>query len=204
MRRNNVIFVLLFIIIAGTTTWTVNRFQSTSFSFFRSSSNKPRLSVPIGIVDIAAIKNNSKVFQEFNNNLEGLMAKIHKEILERETKLHSEFEAFKKNEESAKQPTRESLKQKAELDRKVSELEKIVRARKEALDKEITSRLIIIKQTLKLIISDLAKSYGLSIILNNSLGESNQMDQSIILFSKEGLDLTDEVVKQLDKQLLAE
>ena len=178
-------------------------FQSTSFPYFQASSKQPPIPLSIGVVDINSIKSNSKVFQKFKTVLDDLNAKIHKEILERETKLSLEYEQFKKSEEDGKEPTRESLKQRAEFDKKIAELDKIVRSRREELDQEYVSGLSKIKQTLKEIIADLGKTYKLKIILNKSIGDGNQMDQSIVLFCNEGLDLTNEVVKRLDKQLLS-
>ena len=52
--------------------------------------------------------------------------------------------------------------------------------------------------------SDLGKAHGLKIILNKSIGDGNQMDQSIVLFHNEDLDLTDEVIRRLDKQASTE
>jgi Skp family chaperone for outer membrane proteins len=201
-HKHNYLFVLLFVCLIGMLTWTATHFQSTSFPYFQFSSKQAPIPLTIGIVDLNHIKTNSKVFLKFNNELEGLNAKIHKEILERETKLHGEFEQFKKNQPIDKEPSRETIKQKADLDKKVADLEKIVKERRESLEKEFTSRLLLIKETLQDLLSDLATSHGLKIILNKALGESTQMDQSIILFSAPELDLTQEVIKRLDKKLL--
>jgi hypothetical protein len=39
------------------------------------------------------------------------------------------------------------------------------------------------------------------VILNKSIGDGNQMDQSIVLFCNDGLDLTDEVINASIPQL---
>lgn len=199
-RRKNILYLLMFLCIAGIGMWAVRPLLPSSFSF-RPSSKKPLVPLSIGVVDISRIKADSKVFQKFKEVVEGLNATIHKEILDRETKLRTEFEHLKKREEEAKGPTQEILKQKTELDKKYAALEETVRARREELDEEYTKGLINIKQTLKEIMNDLGMAYSLKIILNKSIGDGNQMDQSIVLFCNEGIDLTDEVINRLDKQM---
>ena len=199
-QRKNILYVLVFFAIAGIGAWTAHLLFPSSFSF-RPSSQNPPSPLSVGVVDINRIKADSKVFQKFKEVVEGLNTTIHKEIYDRETKLRTEFEELKKQEEEAKEPTQEILKQRAELDKKYAALEETVRARREELDEEYTKGLINIKQTLKEIMGDLGLTYNLNIILNKSIGDGNQMDQSIVLFSNEGLDLTDEVINRLDQQM---
>ncbi len=200
-RRKNIFFWLLLIGIAGITMVVGKYFFPTSFPYSRNAQDPSYAPLSIGVVDINSIKEKSKVFQKFKEVLETLNATIHREVLEKETKLRAEFEQFKKRNEDAKEPTQEMLKQKAELDKKYASLEKTVRTRREQLDEEYTKGLVHIKQTLKEIMDDLGKAHGLKIILNKSIGDGHQMDQSIILFCNEGLDLTNEVIRRLDKQI---
>src|SRR5689334_11366252 len=116
-----------------------------SFFCFHSSSTQSPVPLSIAVVDINKIKNNSKVFQSFKETLEDLNAKIHREVLERETKLRLEYEELKKREEQDKEPTPEVLKQKTELDKKYAALEKVVQTRKEELDQKYTKGLTDIK-----------------------------------------------------------
>jgi Skp family chaperone for outer membrane proteins len=201
IRYKSVLYGVVFLGIATLGIWAGNKLFPASFSFLHQTSQLPPIPLSIGVVDINRIKADSKVFQKFKEVVEGLNATIHQEIFDRETKLRAEFEQFKKRQEEAKEPTTEILKQKAELDKKYAALEKTVRTRREELDEEYTKGLINIKQTLKEIMGDLGKVHGLKIILNKSIGDGNQMDQSIVLFCNEGLDLTDEVIKRLDNQM---
>jgi len=193
VQRKNILFGLLILGIAGTGVWVSSYFFKTSLP----SKAHPML-LSIGIVDINRIKIDSKVFQKFKEILDGLNDKIHQEILEKEVKLRNEYERFKKREEEAKGVNSELLKQKAELDKKHAELEKMARTRHEALINEYTRGLLKIKQTLEEIMDDLGRTHGLKLILNKSLGEGNKMDQSIVLFFSEGLDLTGDVIQKLD------
>lgn len=202
-RQKTILFMLLFLGIGGIITWGGIHILSPSFPSFNPLHKQPPAPLSIGVVDINSIKNNSKVFQNFKRVLDGLNAAIHKEILEKEMKLRTEYEQFKKREEETKEPTQEILKQKTELDKKYAELEKTVRARREELDQQYIKGLINIKQTLKEIMDDLGKTHGLKVILNKSIGDGNQMDQSIVLFCNEGLDLTNEVIQHLDTKLLS-
>lgn len=201
IQRKNALYGVVFLSVAIGIIWTGICLFSTSFPFFHKTPQQPPIPLSIGVVDINRIKTDSKVFQKFKEVVEGLNATIHREIFDRETKLRTEFEQLKKREEEAKGPTQEILKQKAELDKKYAALEKTVRARREELDEEYTKGLINIKQTLREIMSDLGKVHSLKIILNKSIGDGNQMDQSIVLFCNKGLDLTEEVIKRLDKQM---
>jgi Skp family chaperone for outer membrane proteins len=161
----------------------------------------PVNSLSIGVVDIHRIKNDSKVFQKFKEVFDNRHTTIHKEILTKETKLRADYENLRKQEEEAKEPTEELMKQKTELDRQVADLNQVVQSRREALDEQVTKALGRIKETLKGIMADLGHSCHLKIILNKSVGEGNQMDQSIILFCNEGLDLTNEVINRLDQAI---
>jgi|GEM_PF-2121133 len=199
-RKNMLYVVMLFGVVVGII-WAAHYQIPTSFSSFYKVPQQPLTPLSIGVVDINRIKTDSKVFQKFKEVVEGLNVTIHKEIFEKETKLRTEFEQLKKREEEAKEPTPEILKQRTELDKKYAALEKTVRTRREELDEEYTKGLIKIKQTLKEIMSDLGKTHSLKIILNKSIGDGNQMDQSIVLFCNEGLDLTNEVIKRLDQQM---
>lgn len=201
IRRKNAFYVVVFLGITVGMLWVGSCLFPASIPFIHTPPQQPLIPLSIGVVDINRIKTDSKVFQKFKEVVEGLNATIHREIFDRETKLRAEFEQFKKREEEGKEPTTEILKQKAELDKKYAALEKTVRTRREELDEEYTKGLINIKQTLKEIMIDLGKVHSLKIILNKSIGDGNQMDQSIVLFCNEGLDLTDEVIKRLDKQM---
>lgn len=213
MTQRNLLFALLFIGTIGVAMWIGSHFQS--IPFLQSSAKMSPAPLSIGVVDINIFKANSKVFQKFQNALEDMNTTIHKEILDKETKLREEKEILEKeiklhspavsqhvtsNQEQARERIK---KKKAEFERKVAELEMIVRNRRKELEEEYTRGLIMIKQALKDIMNDLGKTHGLKIILNKSIGDGNQMDQSIVLFCNEGLDLTQEVINRLDKQLLS-
>lgn len=202
IRQKNALFVVVFLGIATVVVWGSYCLFPTAFPFLTRTPKQPPIPLSIGVVDINRIKADSKVFQKFKEVVEGLNATIHTEIFDRETKLRTEFEQLKKREEEAKGPTQEILKQKAELDKKYASLEKTVRARREELDEEYTKGLVNIKKTLNEILSDLGKAHSLKIILNKSIGDGGQMDQSIVLYCSDGLDLTNEVIKRLDKKLL--
>jgi Skp family chaperone for outer membrane proteins len=199
------IFLLAFCILGGTLILigVSIRFPLTSFYKSGSISALPSSfnSLSIGVCDIHRIKNDSKVFQKFKEVFDNRSATIHKEILEKETKLRADYEKLREQEEKAKEPTQELIKQKTELDREVAELNQIVQNRREALDEQVTKALSRIKKTLLTIMADLGHSYHLKIILNKSVGDGNQMDQSIVLFCNEGLDLTNEVINRLDQSI---
>lgn len=201
IRHKSILYGVAFLSITAGAMWAGSKLFSAYLPSFNKEGKVPSSPLSIGVVDINRIKTDSKVFQKFKEVVEGLNATIHEEIFDQETKLRAEFENLKKREEEVKEPTQEILKKKTELDKKYAALEETVRARRKELDEEYTKGLINIKQTLKEIMRDLGKVHSLKIILNKSIGDGNQMDQSIVLFSNEGLDLTDEVIKRLDNQM---
>ncbi|MBM3468237.1 MAG: OmpH family outer membrane protein [Alphaproteobacteria bacterium] len=199
-RRKIILFALLFIGCASVLVWSASRFYVPSF-IFNSPPKELPIPLSIGVVDINKIKNDSRVFQKFRETLDSRNAKIYKEVLDRETTLRTEYEQFRNRAEEAKEQTLEIIKQKTELDKKYALLEKMVRSRREELDKEYSKGLSKIKAALTEIMDELGKIHGLQIILNKSIGEGNQMDQSIILYYKDGLDLTKEAIERLDKRV---
>jgi Skp family chaperone for outer membrane proteins len=206
MTQRNIWFTLLVIVGVCIAFWLGGHLQNT----IHNAEKRSQAPISIGIVDINKFKANSKVFQRFQNAMEDLNSTIHQEILSKETKLREEKELLEKEikqhpqhnhklEDSSPDPSREKIKKrKADFDKKVAELELNVRERRKELEQEYSRGFIKIKQTLKEIMEDLGKDYGLKIILNKSIG-----DESIVLYSGEELDLTDEVIKRLDKQLMS-
>lgn len=206
MTQRNMWITLVFVVSICMAFWLGSHIRSTILHAEKQS----QAPIPIGIVDINKFKANSKVFQRFQNAMEDLNTTIHQEILSKETKLRDEKEVLEKeikqhsqqnqkSKDSSQDPAREKIKKrKAEFDKKVAELELNVRERRKELEQEYSHGFIKIKQTLKEIMEDLGKIHGLKIILNKSIG-----DESIVLYSTEGIDLTDEVIKRLDKQLIS-
>ena len=203
LRWKNSFWVIMTLGILGTMTFVgVYHYMFRSLPYFEQSIKHPQPRLSIGVVDINKFKTNSRVFQKFEKLIGNLNDAVHKEILEKETKLRAEYDQFKKYEDETKEPTQEILRLKLELDKKHAALEKTFRLRKEEIERVLSNGLTSIKQTLKEIVNELGQTYGLNIILNKSIGEGNQMEQSIVLYSKEGLDLTNEVTERLDEKLI--
>lgn len=199
-----IFFMLLFFGMGGAMMWGgIQILSSSSLPFLPPPHKQSPVSLSIGIIDINSIESQSKVFQKFKKFLDDLNTKIYKETLEQETTLRREYEQFRQREEEATEPTEDILKQKREFDKKNADLEKAVLTRREELDEQYTKGLSNIKQTLKEIVDDIGKTHGLTVILNKSVGDGNQMSQSIVLFCNDGLDLTQEVIQRLDAKLLS-
>jgi Skp family chaperone for outer membrane proteins len=199
-----IFFMLLFFSMGGAVMWGgIQILSSSSLPFLKPSRKQPPVPLSIGVIDINSIESQSQVFQKFKKFLDDLNTKIYKETVEQETALRKEYEQLRQREEEATEPTEDILKQKREFDKKNADLEKAVLTRREELDAQYTKGLSDIKQTLKEIVDDMGKTYGLTVILNKSTGDGNQMSQSIVLFCNEGLNLTQEVIQRLDAALLS-
>ena len=200
--QKNIIIVAIFLTGFAAISLGGIYFSSIPHPFRKKITPLDEDSLSIGVVDINSIKTDSKVFQKFKEEFDGRNTTIHKEILEKETKLRAEYEEIKKREEQEKEPTPEILKARTELDKKVAELENTVRIRRDELYEDYSRALGRIKESLHKIMQSLGKTYHLKIILNRSFGDGTQMDQSIVLFCNKGLDLTAQVIQELDEQML--
>lgn len=157
-------------------------------------------SIHLAIVDISKVKDQSLPFKKFKELIEEKHAKFHKEILELEIQLRNQYDVFKKNEEKAKEtnqgPSAELVKQKEDFEKRVTELEHMVRERQEELNREFTDLSQKIEEVLKQTVISIANEQNFNLIINTAI-----MDSAVVLYGNEGLDITGEIIRRLDEKL---
>jgi Skp family chaperone for outer membrane proteins len=148
--------------------------------------------VKIAIIDSARIKNKSKPFLKVRELLESEHTKAHDEIAKQEQELRKEFEDLKRTKaEAAKM---KELKE--EFDKKLGALEQTVLQKREKLTKEFAKITSDLENQLKKIIQDIAQKQSIHIVLNKYIQETQA-----ILYSSSALDITEEVIERLDKEV---
>ena len=144
--------------------------------------------IRVAVVDSNLIKSQSLPFAKVRELLEKEHARIHEDILVQETQLREEHQRLKKN--------KAKPEQKLEFDKKVSALEQQVQKTKEKLGKQFGLLTEKVESTLNQVIEDIVKKYGFNLVLNMTIQETRS-----ILYHEKALDITNEVIKLLDKKL---
>lgn len=201
MKNNSTYKILL--IVAATIAIAIGISLITSFYTTKTILQKGKAtpqSIHLAIVDISKVKDQSLPFKNFKELIETKHAKFHKEILELEIQLRNQYDVFKKNEEKAKEtnqgPSAELVKQKEDFEKRVTELEHMVRERQEELNREFTDLSQKIEEILKQTLINIANEQNFNLIINTAV-----MDSAVVLYGNEGLDITGEIIRRLDEKL---
>ncbi len=163
-----------------------------SFYLFKGYHPIEAKSVRIAIIDSVKIKSQSIPFMRVRQLLEEQHTTAHKEILDQETAIRQQYENFK----MSKDAPQEKQKKKLELDKKGSELGQIVHKKQEELTKQFSLLTEKLEAQFHQIIQEIVKEYGFNLVLNKTIQETQA-----ILYADTGFDITDEVIKRLDKKL---
>lgn len=150
----------------------------------------------VGIVNLSRVKNEAFAFQNFKTLIENRYAAFHDEIRDQELKLRKEYDTLQGNQSTEKAPTPEFLKKKEEFDKRVAEMDAIVRQRKEQLNNEFSLISAQIEDKLKMIIEKLGQTQNLNLILNATI-----LDATVVLYGGKDIDMTDEVIQILNKEM---
>lgn len=158
----------------------------------------PSSPITIGIVNLSVIRNEGLAFKSFKELIEKQYKLFHSQILEQETEVRKNHDEIKHLENSSKKISEELEKRKKEIDNKVLILEKTIQEKKEKLNKDFTTIKNEIENTIQDIIDEVAKKLELNLVFNATI-----MDAPIILFGGKELDITQEILEELDKRLPA-
>lgn len=166
--------------------------------FFCFNSSKVAPSSPelaVGIVNLSVIRNEALVFRNFKDSVNKLYKSFHAEILEKETELRKNYDEIKKL-EKAHTPPGDLQKRRSVLDKQVSELEKNIRDKKDQLNIKLATMTQEIEQTIHSIVLEVSQEHHLNLVFNATI-----LDAPVVLFGGKEFDITEEVVKKLDKKL---
>ncbi len=141
--------------------------------------------VKIGYVDLSKALNESKAGKDAKAELEGLIKQRQSQIDELEKKINAKRAEFERQAPALSDQAK--AEKQSEIERAIMDYQRLVQeaqAEVEKRQRELTAGII---KDLKEIIGEIGKKEGYTIILESSDG--------LILYSKEGLDLTERVIK---------
>ncbi|WP_010297324.1 OmpH family outer membrane protein [Candidatus Odyssella thessalonicensis] len=153
-------------------------------------------SAQIGFVNLSRVKTEAQAMRHFRELIERQYKIFHEEILSKEKKLQAEYEEIRKLEKDTTETTKDLKAKKDNLDRQISELDKILRSRKESLNKSFAQIVEEIEQTIREIVNNVAKRRTLNLVFNATI-----LDASVVLYGGPELDITDEVLEELNHRL---
>jgi Skp family chaperone for outer membrane proteins len=147
----------------------------------------------VGIIDSNKIKSEAKPFLNVKEIIDAAHSAAHQEILEKEKELRKEYEALR----DAKNDGTKLKELKANFDKKVVALEQTVLQKKERVTRQFSVLSQNLEGKLKETIGRIAHEKKISLVLNKYIQETQA-----ILFAESVLDITDEVIAQIEKEPL--
>jgi Skp family chaperone for outer membrane proteins len=157
---------------------------------------KSERSQKLAVVNMNEIRDGSKVFQDFQKTVETEYKSFQSKVTEREGGLRERFEKIKAKEEKL-QKTDESLeKDKEAFQKDLAVMEQDVQKEKATLDDRFKVIAADVEKAIKSVIEDIAKKHGYDLVLNTMF-----MEAPIVMHHHEGIDITKEVIEELDKKM---
>jgi outer membrane protein len=164
--------------------------------FYKKPINSPPPPIAVGIVNLSVIRNEALVFKKFTDLINTQYKSFHSELLSQENDLRKNYDEVKHIESTNKTSNPELQKRRSEIDQKVSELEKNIRDKKDKLNSSLASLKGKIDQTIQEIIVDVSEKRHLNLVFNATI-----LDAPIVLYGGKELDITPEIIKNLDQRL---
>ncbi|MFN7710723.1 MAG: OmpH family outer membrane protein [Holosporales bacterium] len=143
----------------------------------------------VGVIDLNRLFAESKAAQGLQKAVEEHGAKFQAEIEKQETTLH-EAESKLAAEQSKLKPE-EFAKKRAEFENKVANVQEKVAEKRMQLEQALEKAKAKVEQNIGSIVTALAEKKGLTLVI----------PRGATLFRAESLEMTDEVLKQLDEKL---
>lgn len=150
----------------------------------------------IAIVNLSKIRSEAKAFANFRDLIERQYKIFHTEIIEKENQLRNRYGKIKLLENNTASSDPSLKEQKDRLDKEVQQLEKTIKQRKERLNQDFEIVNQEIENKLQEIVTRIAHDRHLNLILNATI-----MDASVVLHGGKELDISEEVISKLNKEL---
>lgn len=164
--------------------------------FYKEPTASPPPPIAVGIVNLSVIRNEALVFKNFTDLINTQYKSFHSELLSQEADLRKNYDEVKHIESTSKIPSPDLQKRRSELDQKVSELEKNIRDKKDKLNTSLATIKGEIDQTIQEIIINVAEKHHLNLVFNATI-----LDAPVVLYGGKELDITPEIIENLDKRL---
>ncbi|MFN3739546.1 MAG: OmpH family outer membrane protein [Thermodesulfovibrionales bacterium] len=146
--------------------------------------------VKIGYVDLGKALNDSKRGKEAKAELEAFVKQKQSQINELEKKINTQRTEFEKQAPALTEEAKQERQ--AQIEKLIQDYQKLVQDAQAEVEKKRRDLTTGILKELKDIIDEIGKKEGYTIILESSEG--------LILYSKDGLDLTGRVIKIYDEK----
>jgi len=163
---------------------------ATTLLLYIQPSQLSAAELKIGYVDLGKALNDSKRGKEAKAELEALVKQKQSQIDELEKKINNQRAEFEKQAGALSEQARQEKQ--AQIEKAIQDYQKLVQEAQSEVEKKRRDLTAGIIKELKDIIEEIGRKEGYAIILESSEG--------LILYSKEGLDLTNRVIKIYDER----
>lgn len=150
----------------------------------------------IAFVNLSRVNTEAQAVRHFKELIERQYKTFHEEILDKEKKLQQQYEEIRAVEKQSPEKAKALKGAKDDLDRQVTDLDKTLRVRKDTLNKSFARIQEQIESTIREIVDDVAKRRKLNLVFNATI-----LDASVVLYGGSELDITDEVLRELNLKL---
>lgn len=187
LKNTLIILSLIILTASGYYAWQVSRM---------SVNLKPIPNAQIAFVNLTRIRNEATAFVKFKELIEHQYKEFKDEIHTQEKEILDEY-ALLEQQKGLKGKEKGPLqKRREELDKKMKEMSSVIHERKTALHQNFSKITENIEASIRRIVESLARKNQLNLIFNATV-----MDASVVLYGGEELDITDEVLAQLNKEI---
>ncbi|MES2253116.1 MAG: OmpH family outer membrane protein [Pseudomonadota bacterium] len=153
----------------------------------------PSANLKVAVVDGDRLKKEAKAFHTANDILVAEQSKAHAEILPIESALSKEQDEIKRE---AKTDPENAKKRRIAFEERVAEVDKKVQKKRDVIYKQFTYLTETIQEMVFAIINEIAREQNISLVLNKTVDE-----KLAVFFVEKRMDLTGEVIAELDKRL---
>lgn len=143
----------------------------------------------IGVLNMDKLRKESQAINAVRKEIEAYRSKIHSEITALQTKIMEEDAELSSNKD--KMPRDVFVERRGELQLNINKLHELARRRRESLDNAYISAMDVVNDSVNKILKKVANEHHFALIINS--------DQ--VSFFQGSLDVTDTVVKMLNKEL---
>jgi len=166
------------------------------FKFYTRPNIMPLPRAQIAFVNLSRVNTEAQAVRHFKELIERQYKTFHDEILDKEKSLHTQYDQIREIEKKSPEKAKGLSAKKDDLDRQVTDLDKTLRARKDSLNKSFARIQEQIEGTIRDIVTDVAKRRNLNLVFNATI-----LDASVVLYGGSELDITDEVLRELNLKL---
>lgn len=156
----------------------------------------PLPAVRVAVVDLPRIHEEAIAFVKFRELIERQYKQFHEDIRQQETKIRDEYVKLKNHDLLTPEESKVLQDKKEELNRNFNDLDKTIRQHKESLTKDFSKIKENLEETIVDIIKTIAKKRQLNLVLN-----TKSSNDPLILFNEDRLDITQDVLHELNKQI---